>query len=152
MNKNFSKITAFFILSIMIASSNAYATGLKEAGSSLILPTTGQAMNGEIGSGKTKLMAGVEVAALTAITVIGFAGGGPAVWFGAGPLLANHLYSSVDAYKGAKRRQQQDIPQQEIMDAQRTIEFSRQQRFDREQAYRSDIRDRIQRAGEQYRD
>jgi hypothetical protein len=36
------------------------------------------------------------------------------------------------------------------MDAQRNIELSRDRRFEREQTYRSGIRERIQQASEQY--
>ena len=147
-SKFFSVLTLlFFAFSF---SPNAHAK-IKEATSSLLLPTTGQAQNGQLGNTKTKFMAGVEVAAITTIAVIGFAGGGPAVWFGAGPLIANHLYSSVDAYKNAGRDQSgySSNSQQEMMDAQRNLELSRERRFDREQTYRSDIRDRIERAGEQ---
>ncbi len=139
----------FMAFSILVSfAPSAAAEGFKQGTASLLLPTTGQAMNGELGSKKTKLMAGVEVAAITAVTVIGFAGGGPAVWFGAGPLLANHLYSSVDAYRTAKRNGG-TASNQDMLDAQRNIEYSRERRYEREQAYRSDIRDRIARAGEQ---
>lgn len=150
--RNHSKIVSVFMMFVFAVSFSPLAHAkVKEAGASLLLPTTGQAMNGQLGNTKTKLMAGVEVAAITTIAVIGFAGGGPAVWFGAGPLIANHVYSSVDAYKNAGRGNQADISinQQEMLDAQRNLELSRERRFDREQTYRSDIRERIQRAGEQ---
>lgn len=140
------------LFAFILSFSPAASARVKEAGASLILPTTGQAMNGQLGNTKTKLMAGIEVAAITTVAVIGFAGGGPAVWFGAGPLIANHLYSSVDAFKnagGARSQADLSVNQQEMLDAQRNIELSRERRFDREQAYRSDIRERIQRAGEQ---
>lgn len=149
--KNLKSLSAFMLLFMTVSYlPSASAEGFKQGASSLLLPTTGQAMNGELGAKKTKLMAGVEVAAITAVTVIGFAGGGPAVWFGAGPLLANHLYSSVDAYRTARRNPDASYTaNQDMQEAQRNIEYSRQRRFDREEAYRSDIRDRIQRAGEQ---
>ena len=140
-----SKFFSAFIVLALIFSFNPIAHAkVKEAGASLILPTTGQAMNGQLGNGKTKFMAGVEIAAITAITVIGFAGGGPAVWFGAGPLVANHLYSSLDAYKNAGQADQANITI-----AQEEREYSRERRFDREPEYRSDLRERIRRAGEQ---
>lgn len=143
-----SKLTSVFMLVVLVSSFTPTASAkVKEAVSSFILPTTGQAQNGQLGAGKTKFMAGVEVASVAAITIIGFAGGGPAVWFGAGPLLANHLYSSVDAYKNAGNNG--NNAQIEMYDAQRNLELSRERRFDREQEYRSDIRERIQRAGEQ---
>ena len=145
-----TKTIAFLtILSLMLASS-AYAEGFREAGASFLLPTTGQAMNGQLGDKKTKIMAGLEVAAITTVTVIGFAAGGPAVWFGAAPLIANHVWSASDAYKNAQYQQAPiAADQQQIMDAQRTLELSRQNRFDREQVAREDVRERVRRAGEQ---
>lgn len=147
------KLLSILVLLGFIFSFNTPAHAkLKEAGASLLLPTTGQAMNGQLGAGKTKFMAGVEVAAITTTAIIGFAGGGPAVWFGAGPLLANRVYSSIDAYKNAGKGDSQaniTIAEQEMVEAQRNLEYSREMRFDREQAYRSDLRERIRRAGEQ---
>ena len=58
-------IVMLFALSVP----SAFATGAKEAGASLLLPTTGQAMNGELGSTKSKVMAGVEVAAITTVEI-----------------------------------------------------------------------------------
>lgn len=144
-------LSAIIVLSLVFSFNPVAHAKVKEAAASLLLPTTGQAINGQLGNGKTKFMAGVEVAAITTITIIGFAGGGPAVWFGAGPLVANHLYSSIDAYKNAGKNEQANITiaQQEMVDAQRNIEYSRERRFDREQDSRSDLRERIRRAGEQ---
>ena len=148
---NNKSLSALIVLTLIFSFNPIAHAKVKEATASLLLPTTGQAINGQLGNGKTKFMAGVEVASITAITIIGFAGGGPAVWFGAGPLLANHLYSSVDAYKNAGKADQANITiaQQEMTDAQRNIEYSRERRFDREQDSRSDLRERIRRAGEQ---
>jgi hypothetical protein len=147
-NKPVSVLIVFLMLVTLTPA--LYAEGFREASASLLLPTTGQAMNGQLSDRKTKIMAGVEVAAITTVTVIGFAAGGPAVWFGAAPLLANHVWSAADAYKGA---QQQIDPiaadQQQLMEAQRTLDLSRQERFEREQAGRYDVRERIRRAGEQ---
>lgn len=147
-----TKLTAIaMILLVAFAlTPNLYAEGFREAGSSLLLPTTGQAMNGQLSDRKTKIMAGVEVAAITTVTVIGFAAGGPAVWFGAAPLLANHVWSATDAYKNAQYQQDPiAADQQQIVDAQRTLELSRQNRYEREQAERYDVRERVRRAGEQ---
>jgi len=130
-----------------VTTSPAFAVGAKEAGASLLLPTTGQAMNNQIASTKTKVMAGVEIAAITTIAILGGVVGGPVIWAGLGPLLANHLWSAADAYKGAQHKTDPAI-QQQMMDAQRTLELSRQRRFEREEAARSDIRDRIRQAGE----
>lgn len=139
-------IITSFVFGTQIPS--AFAEGLREGSASLFLPTTGQAMNGELGSTKTKIMAGVEVASITAIAVIGIATGGAAVWFGAAPLMANHLWSATDAYKGAKNQEDPYAGDQQILEAQRTLELSRQQRYAREEASRDDIRTRIQQAGE----
>ena len=147
--KNNMKSILFLLLIALSLQTPAHALGGREAGASLILPTTGQAMNGEIGARKTKIMAGVEIAAITTVTIIGFAGGGPAVWFGAGPLLANHLVSSVDAYKGAKRKAALGANDPTILEAQRNLELSQQMRYDREISGRESIRDRVMRAGEQ---
>jgi len=136
-----------FLLCNLCLPSSAVA-GFKEAGSSLLVPTTGQAMNGELGSTKTKIMAGVEVASITAITVLGIAAGGGVVWFGLGPLLGNHLYSAVDAYSSSKKYKEDPDYQAQLFEAQRTIDVSRQRRFEREQTHRSDIRDRVRKAGE----
>src|SRR5438552_3950093 len=103
--KIFSSILVLAVI-FSLTPHSAYATGVKEGAASLFLPTTGQAMNGELGNGKTKLMAGVEVASIATIAVLGIVTGGAAVWIGLGPLAANHLWSSADAYKGAKKKQQ----------------------------------------------
>lgn len=138
------------VISMVFAfgSPSAYATGAKEAGASLFLPTTGQAMNGELGDTKTKVMAGVEVAAITTIAILGGVVGGGIVWVGLGPLIANHAWSATDAYKGAQRKQD-PLVQEQMAEAQRMLELSRQKRFEREQTQRSDIRDKILKAGEQ---
>ncbi len=146
-NKTLSLLTIFFFI-FCAAMPSVYATGMKEATSSLLLPTTGQAMNNQMGSTKTKIMAGVEVASITTVALLGTLVGGGVVWAGLGPMLANHLWSATDAYKNAQYKND-PLVQQQMMDAQRTLDLSRQRRFDREESYRSDIRDRVLRAGEQ---
>ena len=126
-----------------------YALGVKEAASSLILPTTGQAMNGEIGTGKTKIMAGIEAAAITTAAVLGVATGGGIVWLGVAPLIANHVWSAADAYKGAKRKYYPYV-QQQVIDSERSIDLSRQRRFDREQVERTSFHERLKRAQEAF--
>jgi len=147
MKNKYVSVLMSILLIFAVAAPQAYAIGAKEAGASLVLPTTGQAMNGQIGSTKTKVMAGVEIAAITTIAILGGAVGGGIVWAGLGPLIANHAWSSVDAYKNAQNKSD-PLVQQQMMDAQRTLELSRQRRFEREQTYRSDIRDRIAQAGQ----
>jgi hypothetical protein len=141
-------LTCFMVLFVMasLLVPSAFAAGGKEFGASLLLPTTGQAMNGQIGSTKTKIMGGIEVAAITATVVLGFVAGGPIVWCGAGPLLANHAWSATDAFFSARKRSKEDpYVQQQMLSAQRTLDVSRQNRFARE----SDIRQKIIRAGEE---
>ena len=121
-----------FAMLLSVAAPSVFAVGAKAAASSLLLPTTGQAMNGELSSTKSKVMAGVEVAGVTTLAILGGVVGGPVVWAALGPLIANHVWSSVDAYKGAQTpRQQNPYAQQQIVDAQRTLDFSRQRRFER---------------------
>ena len=127
---------------------SVFAVGAKEAGASLLLPTTGQAMNGQIGATKTKIMAGVEVALITTVAILGGAVGGGVVWAALGPLMANHAWSAIDAYKGAQNKVDPYV-QQQMTSAQRTLDLSRQRRFEREQSARLSLRERIERAGEQ---
>ena len=148
MKKISSLILVVFMMLTAFYSQPAAAQGGREALSSFLLPTTGQAMNGEVGTKKTAIMTGVEVASVGTLAFIGLATGGAAIWFGLGPLLANHTYSAVDAYKGAKYKSS-PIVQDQMAEAQRTLELSRERRFEREQYDRSDIRDRIARAGQE---
>lgn len=126
---------------------SAHAVGAREAGASLLLPATGQAMNGEVGSTKSKVMIGVEVASITTIAILGTLVGGGVVWAGLGPLLANHLWSAADAYKGAQTNRDPAL-QAQMSQAQQTLEYSRQRRFEREQAARGDLRERMRMAAE----
>jgi hypothetical protein len=143
MKKTLSCLLAFLMIFAFI-SAPAFAAGAKEFGASLLLPTTGQAMNGQIGSTKTKIMAGIEVASITTIVLLGTLVGGGVVWAGLGPLIANHAWSATDAYRSAQNNNDPYI-QQQLTSAQRNLDVSRQSRFDRE----SDIRQRILKAGEQ---
>lgn len=144
--KIFSILTVFLMLSTFMIPS-VQAAGMKEAGASLLLPTYGQSMNGEIYKTKTKIMAGVEFASITTVIVLGTFVGGGVVWAGLGPLIANHLWSSADAYHGAQVKKDPQI-QQQIMEAQKSLELSRQRRFDRLQDTQSDLRSRIAQAGQ----
>ncbi len=144
--KNLSLALIFAIL-FSLCPYSAYAVGGKEATASFLLPTTGQAMNGELGKTKTKVMGGVEVASIATIAILGITTGGAAVLIGLGPLAANHLWSSMDAYKGAKNKQNFQS-QDQLSDAQRSLELSREGRFQREQGRRLTIRERLERARE----
>ncbi|MCM8775048.1 MAG: hypothetical protein NC930_01645 [Candidatus Omnitrophica bacterium] len=136
------------LMTLTAAAPGAYAFGMKEATASFLVPTTGQAMNGQIGNTKTKIMGGVEVAAITTVAILGGLVGGGVIWAGLGPLIANHAWSSIDAYRSAQYKRD-PMYQQQMLDAQRTLDLSRQRRFEREQMGRSSIRDRIMLAGEE---
>ncbi len=136
-----------FMIMFAFAAPSGFAIGAKQGTASLLLPTTGQAMNNQLGTTKSKVMAGVEVAGVTTLAILGGTVGGPVIWAALGPLIANHIWSSVDAYQSAQ--QTNPMIQQQMTEAQRTLEFSRQRRFDREQAAHLNSRDRIQMAGEQ---
>lgn len=143
-----NKTITFFLIAVFCLSfmPQSYAA-VKQGAASLFVPTTGQAMNGQLGNGKTKMMGAIEVASITAVTVLGIATGGATVLFGAIPLAANHLWSATDAYSTAKKNEQNGYymnSQQQLYDAQRNLDLSRQGRYDREY----DFRDRIRRAGE----
>lgn len=145
MKRILSCLTAFLLVFALVTTP-VFATGAKELGASLLLPTTGQAMNGEIGATKTKIMAGVEVASITTIILLGTLVGGGVVWAGIGPLIANHAWSAADAFRTAQNNKNDPYIQQQLSGAQRTLDMSRQNRFERE----SNIRQRLLKAGEQY--
>lgn len=147
-NKSFSFLAILLVLTSIMASNPVYAEGVKEAAASLFLPTTGQAMNGQLGNTKTKIMGALEFGLVAATTVVGITAGGPVVWVAAGPLLANHVWSSADAFVAA-RQNSQAVSSQNLQLAQRNLDLSREKRFEREEEYRSDIRNRVQAAGEQ---
>lgn len=148
------KTSSYFILVLMILASvqnPAHAEGAKQAAASFILPTTGQYMNGEFSEGKTKLMAGMEVAAITATVVLATVVGGPVVWAGIGPLIANHTWSGYDAYKTAKDKTQDPYSgqEQQVYDARRDFDLSRQQRYDYANNQNLSLRERMRIAAEQ---
>ena len=145
------------IISIILGSSLLFfgvqsaRAGVREGFSSLVLPGTGQVMNGQASDFKTKVFGAVEIASIATTAILGGFVGGPVIWAGLGPLIANHLWSSADAHHNAQGKQQgfygQPQPYQ-IAQSQRALELSHQQRFENEQSARSDIRDRIMQAGE----
>jgi len=144
-----TKQLALAVLALMlmpIVTPQAHASAAKAAGASLFLPTTGQAMNGQIGNTKTKLMAVAEVGLVTTTAILGGVVGGPVVWVALGPLIANHAWSATDAYINAKKQAASPVVEQQVMDAQRALELSRQRRFDRDETYQSSLRDRINQA------
>lgn len=146
MKKNISLFLAVLMIS-GLAAGPVYAQGIKEGASSLLLPTTGQALNGQIHETKTKVMAGVEVASITAVAILGTVTSGPIIWAGLGPLLANHTWSAVDAYKTAKNKPAAMMDMQ-MNDPQRTLEYARVRRYQGEEQARGDLRARVQQAAE----
>ena len=150
MMKKILSLSLAFLMLFAVFTPQSFAEGAKQAAASLFVPTTGQAMNGQLGNTKTKIMGATEVALITTVAILGGVVGGGVIWAGLGPLIGNHLWSATDAYHNAQNPQQGvGQPQYPMAEAQRTLELSRQRRFEREQVMRSDIRDRILQAGEQ---
>jgi len=96
--------------------------GISHGAASFILPTTGQAMNGQLGNAKTKIMGGLEAALVTTTAILGGAVGGAIIWVALGPLIANHIWSAVDAYYHATPEMTAQVEQLE--DAQRILRES----------------------------
>lgn len=148
------KQASFFILILMVMTSvslPARAEGVKQGVSSFVLPTTGQYMNGEFNEGKTKLMATMEVAAITTTVILASVVGGPVVWAGVGPLIANHTWSGYDAYKTAKEKNDPyaGYGEQQVYDARRDLDLARQQRYDYANNQNLSLKERMRLAGEQ---
>ena len=146
------KTVSYFILVAMLFSAQTgYAEGVKQGTASFLLPTTGQYMNGEFNEGKTKLMAGMEVAAITTTVILATVVGGPVVWAGIGPLIANHAWSGYDAYQTANDKTDGYYPPQEqqVYDARRDLDLARQQRYDTVNNQNLSLRERMRLAAEQ---
>lgn len=148
------KQASFFILFFMVMTSisfPAYAEGVKQGVASFVLPTTGQYMNGEFNDSKTKLMATMEVAAITTTVILASVVGGPVVWAGIGPLIANHTWSGYDAYKTAKEKNDPYAAygEQQVYDARRDLDLARQQRYDYANNQNLSLKERMRLAGEQ---
>ncbi len=143
----------FILMALTSISLPAQAEGLKQGTASFILPTTGQAMNGEFNDGKTKLMATMEVAAITTTVILASVVGGPVVWAGIGPLIANHTWSGYDAYKSAKEKNDpyayNAYSDQPVYDARRDLDLARQQRYDYSNNQNLSLRERMRLAAEQ---
>ncbi len=152
------KMVSYLALVLMVMSfvqAPARAEGAKQGAASFILPTTGQYMNGEFSEGKTKLMAGMEVAAITTTVILASVVGGPVVWAGIGPLIANHTWSGYDAYKTAKEKENgtysggYDQQAGQVYDARRNLDLERQQRYDYANNQNLSLRERMRLAAEQ---
>ena len=120
------KMTIFALFFVMLVTAvPSYAgSGLGQATASLILPTTGQAMNGQIGNAKTKFMGGLEAGLITTTAILGGVVGGPIVWAGVGPLIGNHLWSAIDAYHNATPEVK--AHSQQLEEAQRILKQSQE--------------------------
>lgn len=152
------KQTSFFIVILMafsFISLPARAEGVKQGVSSFVVPTTGQYMNGEFNESKTKLMATMEVAAITTTVILASVVGGPVVWAGVGPLIANHAWSGYDAYESAKDKNNVNsyaydaAGTQQVYDARRDLDLARQQRYDNVNNQNLSLKERMRLAGEQ---
>lgn len=151
------KTASYFVIVLMLLSafqSTARAEGVKQGAASFVLPTTGQYMNGEFSDGKTKLMAGMEVAAITTTVILASVVGGPVVWAGIGPLIANHTWSGYDAYKTAKEKNENPYGNYaaeggQVYDARRDLDLARQQRYDYANNQNLSLRERMRIAAEQ---
>lgn len=141
--------TILMIVIMMIISVSPAQAAIKEGTASLLLPTTGQAMNGQLGAGKTKVMGGVEVASVITTTVLGITTGGATVLVGAVPLAINHIWSSMDAYKSARQRELENamMGQPASYGTQSNIQMA-QSAYAPEAGRGYDVRERIRRAGE----
>ena len=152
------KMVSYLILALIAfvsIQSPVHAEGAKQGAASFVLPTTGQYMNGEFSDSKTKLMAGMEVAAIATTVILATVVGGPIVWAGIGPLIANHTWSGYDAYKTAKEKNQgtyeSHFNQQagQVYDARRDLDLARQQRYDYANNQNLSLRERMRLAAEQ---
>lgn len=126
------KILTVGLLVFCLVSPEAWAgAGMSQAAASLIMPTTGQAMNGQLGNTKTKVMAGLEAGLITTTAILGGVVGGGIVWAGVGPLIANHLWSSMDAYQNATP--EMTAQQSQLEEAQRILRESQERNKNRHQ-------------------
>ncbi len=94
-------VAAAFLVCSLPTGAWAGESRVMPAAASLFLPGTGQAMNGDLGSAKTKVMGAVETGSIITLAILGGVVGGPVIWAGLGPLLANHAWSSADAFINA---------------------------------------------------
>jgi hypothetical protein len=94
MKKSLAISIVFMMMFVGVQSSFA---GGREGFSSLILPGTGQVMNGQGSDMKTKIFGAVEVGAIATTAILGAAVGGPIIWAGLGPLIGNHVIAAADA-------------------------------------------------------
>lgn len=143
------RITAFMLVALMTLIAPSAHAAIKEGAASLFLPTTGQAMNGQLGDGKTKVMGTVEAASIITTAILGVSTGGATVLVGAVPMAINHIWSSMDAYKSARQREVENamMGQAPSYGAQSHIQMA-QSAYAPEAGRGYDVRERIRRAGE----
>ncbi len=100
-------IIPLLFMGVLAPVASAEETGMKQAAKSLLIPGWGQYDNGEFNteSGKVKVgvMAAIEVAAIVTTAVVGGVCGAPLVWIGVGLFIANHVWSSMDAFMNSKK-------------------------------------------------
>ena len=77
-------LASLMFFAVSVPSSYADSPG-KAVAASLFVPTTGQAMNGQLGNGKTKVMGALEVGLITTVAILGGVVGGPVIWGALGP-------------------------------------------------------------------
>ncbi|MFA6600207.1 MAG: hypothetical protein WC352_06140 [Candidatus Omnitrophota bacterium] len=105
------KLVILFMIPVLLLGAGMPAalaadTAMKAAGKSVLIPGWGQYQNGEFDTQKGKIkvavMAAIEVAAIVTTGVVGGICGAPQVWIGIGLFIANHVWSSLDAYMSAR--------------------------------------------------
>ena len=104
-------MSLFLAIIMMVLGVQTSFAGAREGFSSLVLPGTGQVMNGQGDDMKTKIFGIVEVGAITATAILGAAVGGPVIWAGLGPLIGNHVVAAADATFTPAPNQQQNFQQ-----------------------------------------
>lgn len=131
--------TVLVLVMFSVVPSSYAGHGLAQGTASLILPTTGQAMNGQGGNFKTKVMAGMEAGLITGTAILGGVVGGPVVWATVGPLIANHAWSAIDAYANATPEMTAQMSQLE--EAQRILRESQERNRSRRSQSLMDVPD-----------
>jgi hypothetical protein len=99
-------IIPMLLLGMGVPAALAGDESMKAAGKSLLIPGWGQYQNGEFDTQKGKIkvsvMAAIEIAAIVTTGVVGGICGAPQIWIGIGLFIANHVWSSIDAFMNAK--------------------------------------------------
>ncbi|MBI4971583.1 MAG: hypothetical protein HZC17_07080 [Candidatus Omnitrophica bacterium] len=114
MNKKLISVLSVLILTAVLNIPVSYAEDkvaepnpVIAGASSLVLPPVGQIENKEGTKPKSFIMGAVEACGITALVLTATLVGGPIVWVGIGPLMANHIWSGTEAYATAKRKSEE---------------------------------------------